>query len=35
MDIKKLRRRIEDLLRKSDDQVIIKIAKILNIKTKE
>lgn len=32
MDIKKLRRRIEDLLRKSEDAVIIKIAKILGVK---
>lgn len=32
MDIKKLRRRIEDLLRKSEDSVIIKIAKILGVK---
>lgn len=32
MDIKKLRRRIEDLLRKSEDTVIIKVAKILGVK---
>ena len=32
MDIKKLRRRIEDFLRKSEDHVILKIAKILGVK---
>jgi hypothetical protein len=32
MDIKKLRRKIEDALRKSDDNIIIMIAKLLNIK---
>jgi hypothetical protein len=32
MDIKKLRRRIEDVLRKSSDEIIIKIAKILGVK---
>ena len=35
MDIKKIRRRIEDVLRKSSDEVILKIAKILGVKIDE
>ena len=35
MDIKKLRRRIEDVLRKSSDEIVIKIAKILGVKIDE
>lgn len=33
MDIKKIRRRIEDYLRKAPDETILRIAHILNIKT--
>jgi hypothetical protein len=33
VDVSKIRRRIEDFLRKAPDDVILSVAKMLNIKT--